>query len=90
MLSLCSSPHATVRLLASSTAQTDDKMQSLVWPWIRIRDHNPQKVVVRGASTLMPKRYGLRSGILPPLKAQMQHASEDVKIAAENVCGKAM
>ena len=33
----------------------------------------------------MRKACRLKLGILPLLKAQMQHASEDVKLAAENV-----
>ena len=46
-------PHATV--------QTVNKIQSLVWPWIRTRDRNPEKVVARGARTLMYKACRLKS-----------------------------
>ena len=68
----------------------NDKIQFSVWPWMRIPDHNPEKVVACGASMLMRQACRQKLGILLPLKAQMRDASEDVKLAAENVCGKAV
>ena len=70
----------TLRMTPGSRFTGAEALQGAAWTW----GWN-EKVVARSASTLMRKAGRLKLGILPLLKMQTQHASEDVKLAAENV-----